>query len=137
MSEAAVSFPQPAESPLQKPFWDAAREGKLAVQRCRHCDHAFLPGREECPQCLSADIAWEYSSGGAKLISWVVYHRAFHPAFADRIPYAVAVVELNEGPRMISNISGPADLEDFRIGQPLNVRFDIEDETIVPRFEPA
>jgi len=87
----------------------ALAEGRLTFQRCRHCHHAWLPVREDCPNCLRADWGWEDASGGAKLISWVVYHTAYDDSVRDRLPYNVAVVELAEGPRLISNILAPND----------------------------
>lgn len=91
-------------TPLTEPYWRALGEGRLDFQRCAACEHAWLPPREECPNCLGSDWSWETASGRAKLVSWVVYQVAFNPAFAGRLPYNVAVVELAEGPRMITNI---------------------------------
>lgn len=102
--------------------------------RCKICSHAFLPAREDCPSCLSADPEWQTSSGRAKLVSWVVYHRAFHPAFADRIPYTAAIIELEEGPRLISNIIGVEDPEKLTIDEPLLVEIENDDGVYVPRF---
>ena len=91
-------------TPLTEPYWQALTEGRLDFQRCSGCRHAWLPPREECPNCLGSDWSWETASGRATLVSWVVYHVAFNPAFADRLPYNVAIVELAEGPRMITNL---------------------------------
>ena len=88
--------------------WEALTRGELLFQRCRACAHAWLPPREECPACLAANWDWQAASGWGKVISWVVYHVAFHPVFEDRLPYTVAVVELDEGPRMLTNLVGPA-----------------------------
>lgn len=101
----------PAElDPLTQEHWDALQRGELRFQRCV-CGHAWLPPREECPSCLAADWRWEVATGAARLISWVVYHRAFHSALRDRLPYAVALVELAEGPRLVAQLAdvpGPA-----------------------------
>ncbi len=102
MSDATV--PLPARDALSAPYWDALDEGRLTFQRCQACGRAWLPARAECPSCLRADWARETASGEATLVSWVIYHHAFHPAFADRLPYTVAVVQLAEGPRLISNL---------------------------------
>jgi hypothetical protein len=85
---------------------------------------------------LRDDWRWEDAGGDARLISWVVYHTAFHPAFKDRLPYTVAVVELTEGPRLISNIVG-ADPESLRIDQPLRLAIEREGNVAVPRYRPA
>lgn len=129
-------FPRPSNDPVQAPFWAALANGHLQFQRCGACQHAFLPARTECPACLAAEPGWETASGKASLVSWVIYHRAFHPAFADRLPYAVAIVELAEGPRMISNIIGAAP-EQLRIDAPLELVIEWEEEVSVPRFRLA
>lgn len=86
------------------PFWQELESGRLTFARCANCSHAWLPPRAECPQCLGADWEWEVASGRGHLISWVVYHVAYNDAFVDRLPYNVAIVELVEGPRMITNL---------------------------------
>jgi uncharacterized OB-fold protein len=82
----------------------ALEEGRLDHQRCRRCATAWLPPREACPACLADDWEWVTSSGRGRLVSWVVYHVAFDDEWADRVPYHVAVVELDEGPRLITNL---------------------------------
>ena len=104
-----MSFPLPEPTPLSQPYWDALREGCLTFQRCRHCGHAWLPPRAECPECLAAEWDWAGASGKGRLISWVIYHHAYHEAFKERLPYNVALVELDEGPRLITNIVNPDD----------------------------
>lgn len=134
--EAAAAL-RPPSHPLLDPFWHAVGEGRLTFQKCRHCGKSWLPPRSECPQCLQADWGWENASGEARLISWVVYHRAFHPAFAGRLPYTVAVVELAEGPRLASNIVGVADPEGLRVDQRLKLVIEQDFAMAVPRFTPA
>ena len=97
----AIPLPEPTE--LSKPYWDGLREGRLLIQRCA-CGHAFLPARKHCPACLAPDPSWERASGRGVILSWVVYHVAYHPAFESRLPYNVALVELDEGPRVLTNI---------------------------------
>lgn len=122
-------------TPLTEPYWAALERGELHHLRCASCGNAFLPAREECPRCLSGDVAWEPTSGRGRLISWVVYRQAPLPAFADRVPYTVAVVELEEGARMISNVVGPAD--DLRIEMPLVLTVERDLGLPLPRFAPA
>ncbi|WP_375691542.1 Zn-ribbon domain-containing OB-fold protein [Pseudooceanicola sp. LIPI14-2-Ac024] len=116
-------------------YWDALDRGRLCFQRCWSCGAAQLPAREECTTCLSPDLAWEAAAGGARLISWVVYHRAYHDAFADMVPYNVAVVELDEGPRLISNILAPNDT--LRIDMPLRLELGRRFDQAIPQFRPA
>lgn len=100
-----MEIPKPLHNEVTKPYWDALDQGHLVFQRCS-CGHAWLPPRRQCPQCLGDDVRWERASGRGRLVSWVVYHQAYHEAFAHRLPYNVAVVALDEGPRLITNITG-------------------------------
>lgn len=130
-----TEMPLPTVTPLTQPFWEGLEAGELRYQRCTGCAHAWLPAREECPRCLSDQVSWQASAGRGRLISWVVYHQAFHPAFAERLPYNVAVVELEEGPRLISNVN--ADQDALAIEMPLVVRIESESGIRVARFAPA
>ena len=98
-----MELPKPEPTELTRPYWHALREGHLVFQRCS-CGHAWLPARRHCPVCLKPEPAWERAAGTGRLLSWVVYHTVYHPAFADRLPYNVALVELDEGPRLLTNI---------------------------------
>ena len=133
----AAAALRPPEDPLSDPFWKSLADGRLTFQKCKHCGNSWLPARGECPKCLQSGWAWENASGDAKLISWVVYHRAFHPAFADRLPYTAAVVELAEGPRMTSNIVGVADPEKLKVDQRLKLTIEQDFGMAVPRFTPV
>ena len=137
METNASSVPPPERNALNTPYWDSLAAGALSFQRCSNCGHAWLPVRSECPHCLGADWRWETAAGGARLISWVVYHTAFHPAFAGRLPYTVAVVELDEGPRLISNLVGADPARPLAIEQRLRLVIEDESGTAVPRFVPA
>lgn len=137
MEKTAVTVPAPERDALNAPYWDSLTNGVLSFQRCTACGHAWLPARSECPGCLGENWQWEQAAGGAKLISWVVYHVAYHPAFANRLPYNVAVVELDEGPRLISNVVGIDDAEKLKIDQRLQLTVEDESGTAVPRFRPA
>ncbi|KCZ58688.1 Zn-ribbon domain-containing OB-fold protein [Hyphomonas chukchiensis] len=129
-----TDFPIPAIPEHALPFWEAAEKSQLRYMACNSCAHSFLPARTECPNCLAADLEWRMASGKAQLISWVIYHRAFHPAFADRLPYTVALVQLEEGPRMISNIVEPDPDTALTINLPLFVRFQDMGNLRIPVF---
>ncbi|MDY7546878.1 OB-fold domain-containing protein [Glaciimonas sp. CA11.2] len=131
------SAPAPQRDALNAPYWDSLARGTLSFQRCGCCGKAWLPARSECPGCLATDWRWEPASGSARLISWVVYHVAYHPAFENRLPYNVAVVELDEGPRLISNVVGIEDAENLKIDQPLRLVIEEENGIAVARFTPA
>ncbi len=125
-------LPLPERTALTEPYWKRLEEGLLHYQRCNRCRHAWLPPRAECPECLAEDWAWHAASGRAKLVSWVVFHLAYHDYFKDRVPYNVAIVELEEGPRLISNITGGAEL---KIDQPLRLVIEVENGVSIPRFK--
>lgn len=131
-----TALPLPDLGGLSRPFWDSLKQGILTFQRCSSCGYAWLPARSECPLCLGDAWQREPSKGDATLVSWVVYHEAYHPAFAQRLPYTVAVIQLEEGPRMISNIVG-ADPRQLRIDQSLRLEVQHEGDLAVPRFTPA
>ena len=101
-----MELPRPDIDETSRPYWSALREGLLVFQRCS-CGHAWLPARKHCPSCLSPEPRWECASGRGKLLSWVVYHQAYHPAFESRLPYNVALVQLDEGPRLLTNVTDP------------------------------
>ncbi len=136
-TDEALTIAAPERNEHNGPYWDSLAQGSLCFQRCDHCTHAWLPPRGECPACLADKHHWEQAKGGARLISWVVYHIAYHPAFKDRLPYNVAVVELDEGPRLISNVVGIEDPGTMRIDQRLRLAIEDESGTAVPRFAPA
>jgi uncharacterized OB-fold protein len=137
MGETTADVPLPVRDELSGPYWDALAQGQLTFQRCRRCGHVWLPARSECPRCLECDWAREIASGDARLVSWVVYHHAFHPAFAERLPYTVAVVELAEGPRLISNVIDAGDPETLTIDRPLRLIIERAFGISIPRFIPA
>jgi uncharacterized OB-fold protein len=124
----------PDITPLNEPYWKALEDGQLKYQHCRACGHAWLPARAECPSCLRADWAWQNACGQAKLVSWVVFHHAYHPSFKARIPYIVAIVELAEGPRLVSGIVGDGPL---RIDMPMMLLIERTEGIAVPKFAPA
>lgn len=111
----------------------ALDDGRLTFQRCKACGDAWLPARTECPACWSDDFGWEEAGGGGTVVSWVVFHVAFDPRFKERTPYNVALIDLDEGPRLISNIiEFPAD-EDL-IGRRVAMVFEEDMGRRLPRF---
>ena len=127
-------MPPPERTELTAPYWEGLEGGQLRFQRCAGCGNAWLPARSECPRCWSDKWAWEAAGGRGKLISWVVYHRAYHPAFKDRLPYNVAVVELAEGPRLITNITGVRAGEGLRADMPVELRVERDNDVPLARF---
>ncbi|GAA2324622.1 hypothetical protein Scani_68760 [Streptomyces caniferus] len=119
-----VRFDLPEVDAFTRPYWDAAAEGRLLLRRCRAegCGAAHHYPREFCPYCWSEDVGWEQATGRATLYTWSVVHRNDLPPFGERVPYVAAVVDLVEGPRMMTEIIDCPD-SDLRIGMPLGVHF--------------
>ena len=140
MSDTPKQFPPPLPlpDPLTQFFWDAAAEHKLMIQQCNDCGQHIHPPRPICRKCLSTDLAPVEVSGRATLYSWTVAEQAFHPYFADKLPYVYATVELEEqSTKLITNIVG-CPIGDLRVGMPLEVTFEPLGETItLPKFRPA
>lgn len=118
-------------------FDTALKAGRLEFQRCRTCNHAWLPERASCPNCLSTETAWDRASGRARVVSWIVYHRAYADHLKGKVPYNVAIVALEEGPQMITNILGGHPERDLHVGQPVEAVIDRDDATPLCRFRPA
>jgi hypothetical protein len=120
-----------------RPFWDAAREGRFLIARCSACGRAHHYPRPFCPFCWSEDVAWEDASGRATLYTHsTVYLNDLAP-FREALPYVAAVVDLEEGPRVMTQlVDCPPD--ELRIGMPLTVAFrELTDEVTAPVFRPA
>ena len=135
MSAAPPEFPAPDITPLNRPYWDGLKEGRLRFQRCRVCDHAWLPAREACPQCLSAEAEWQDSAGRGQVVSWVVYHTAYHPAFKARLPYDVTLVELDEGPRLLTNVIDSEAGHRLALGARVALAIEQEGDLALARFK--
>jgi uncharacterized OB-fold protein len=128
--------PVPTPDEASAPYFEGAAAGRLMLMRCRACGTHRYPSRERCDACWSTDTEWVQASGRATLHSWVLFHQVYHPAFADRVPYNVAVVELAEGPRITTNIVGCANA-DLHAGMPLEVTFEtVADGVALPKFRP-
>jgi uncharacterized OB-fold protein len=128
---------KPAISELNKPFWDACHAHKLIAQRCTSCREIRHPAASVCPNCLSTGFEWRELSGRGELLSYIVFHRGYHPYWSQRVPYNVAFIELEEGLRMFSNIVGMPN-ENLQVGQKVKVAFEQRDaDLVVPVFELA
>jgi uncharacterized OB-fold protein len=131
-----IDRPLPAINEDTAPYWEATRRGELRAQRCRACCHLWLPPAILCPKCLGDDLEWQRLSGRGTVYTFIVVHRPQHPAFFADAPYNVAIVELEEGVRMHTNVVECAN-EDLRIGMPVEVVFEkIDDEVTLPKFRP-
>lgn len=133
-ADPAPRKPLPQITDENRPFWAAAAVGELRMQRCLECGHVRFPIQPLCPRCISGKFEWTPLSGRGQVFAKVVYHRAFHPAYAAQVPYNLVLVQLAEGPRMYSNVIGDASAE-ICVGDQLEVVFDqVSDEVHIPRF---
>lgn len=122
---------------MSRPYWEGAKRHELLLQKCQECGYYRYPPGETCPSCLSDKLEWVKVSGRGSVYTWTVFHQAYHPAYKDDIPYAVVVVELEEGPRMITNLVN-CRIEDIKMGMPVEVVFDdVTEEVSLPKFRPA
>ncbi len=134
MSEGRRARPVP--TPETQHFWDGTRAGELRLQRCNACGKVYFPPRPFCPACAARDVAVFAASGKGRLYSYVIHHRPV-PGFTP--PYAIAVVELDEGPRMMTNITGcPQTPEALGLDMLVEVAFvKLDDEITLPLFRPV
>jgi sugar lactone lactonase YvrE/uncharacterized OB-fold protein len=133
----AKERPLPRIGPDSAPFWEAAREGRLSLPWCLECRRPHLPPGPVCPFCLSERLEWRSASGHGVVSSWTRVHKAWFPAFADDIPYVVAQIALDEGPRLTAGFFDYGALGP-RVGQKVAVDFErVTPEIALPRFRPA
>jgi uncharacterized OB-fold protein len=126
--------PQPVIDPGTKPFWDAAREHRLSLPHCGSCGQYHFYPRELCPHCYSDDLEWLDASGKGEVYSYTIARKPGGPAFAPDVPYVIAMIALDEGPRMLTNII-TGDVESVRIGARVTVSFDdVTPELTLPKF---
>lgn len=135
-SPTGAACPAPEPTPETLPYWQAAREGRLTIQRCSSChEHYFYP-RTHCPRCSSSQVVWVTASGRASLYSYVISHL---PAagFSEEGPFTIAIVKLSEGPLMMTSLRGVlADPAELMLDMALRVAFEPRGDWNVPVFEP-
>jgi uncharacterized OB-fold protein len=129
--------PVPVVNPWAKPFWDAARQERLIIQQCGDCGkHIFYP-RIACPDCFSDNLKWIEASGKGTIYAFTVVENNAPSAFIADIPYVVAVIRLEEGVQLLSNVVG-CDPYALRCDMPVEVTFEkLNDEFTLPKFKPA
>jgi uncharacterized protein len=137
MAEPQRARPKP--TPETQHFWDGTAQSELRLQRCDACANVYFPPRPFCPSCASRKVSVFKASGKGKLYSYVIHHRPV-PGFTP--PYSIAVVELDEGPRMMTNVVD-CDVDDVRVGMPVEVTFRAIDDSVtendrvtIPVFRP-
>lgn len=131
ISKHSTSTLSPVEAYIR-----ALREGRLMYQHCA-CGQSWLPPRFECPQCLRSAWSWREACGTARLVSWVVYNVAYDETLKNKLPYNVAIVELDEGVRLISNIIGTPDGDGLVADMRLALVLEREGDHVMARFKRA
>ncbi len=128
--------PLPRPDPVSKTFWDGCRDGRLLIQRCPSCGHRQFYPRALCTACGQTP-EWEQASGRGTVHTFTVIRQNYAKPFRDLLPYVVAMIELEEGPLMMGNLTD-CDVDAVRIGSPVEVWFDPADEdTAIPYWRPA
>ena len=137
-----MDLDRPLPSPMTpeaKPYWDGLREHKLMLPRCSDCQHVFFYPRVLCPRCHARNIGWIQASGRGKLHAFEIAHQAFNRAWKVKPPWVLAMIELEEGPRMMSNlVNVPPDPAHVKCDMPVEVTYlDVTPEVTLPLFQPA
>ena len=128
-------FEPPADE-VSEPFWEATRDGRLLVQWCLDCDAAVFFPRAVCPRCLGTSLEWRASLGTGTVYAATVEHRPQNPMMADRAPYVVALVDVDDGWRMLTSVVG-RDPDDIVVGMRVAVTWEaLSDGRHLPLFTP-
>jgi hypothetical protein len=136
-TEYSKPLPRPLNPVLTQPFWEAARRHELVIPRCQTCDYIFFYPRSECPRCFGTNVEWARVSGRGRLHSYTIVYQPANAAFRADAPHIYAVVQLDEGPRMVSNIV-QCNLDAVRVDMPLVAVFDdVTAEWTLVKFKPA
>jgi uncharacterized protein len=137
MTSYAKPLPQP--DPVTLPFWEGLKAHTLRLQRCAACSTFVFYPRAVCPHCFSASLEWIEASGRGTLHTFTIVHRAPTPEFRGDVPYVVALVDLEEGVRMMASLLDVTPEPDaIQIGMPLEIVYDdVTPEVTLPRFRPA
>jgi uncharacterized protein len=120
---AEYKKPLPVIDEDNAPYWEYCKNHELRMQKCKQCGHIRFPPGIVCPKCHSMEYDWTKMSGKGKIFTWVVFQKAFHEAYKEEIPYAVAIIKLEEGPKMESNITGIGPHE-IKMDMPVELYFD-------------
>ncbi len=137
-----IEKPMPNPTEDTEKYWEATRKGELLIMACGDCGHRYMPPMPICPVCWSESVKWTKASGRGKVYSFIVVHRPQHPAFFPDAPYNVAMIDLEEGPRIHSRIvTEPGQMIDptlIKVDMPVEVVFEkIDSETTLPMFRPT
>ncbi|SFM34100.1 hypothetical protein SAMN04487943_11428 [Gracilibacillus orientalis] len=128
-----ISFPEPTITAVSKPFWDKVAEKQFYLQQCDDCAQWVFYPRAHCPHCFGSHLTWKEASGQGKLKSWSMVHRTGHPAWQERTPYAVGIVELAEGPSLLTHLL--INEQELHYQLPVEISFQSLNERLLPFFQ--
>lgn len=139
MTTRPYSLPLPQPQPESDFYWEKTKVHELWLKRCDDCQRAFFYPRAICPNCFSRNTRWLQSSGRGTLYAFAIVHRPPSPAWQEKVPYVAALVELEDGVRLPTNlVDVEPDPAKIKIGMPVQVVFeDVTDKITLPKFRPA
>jgi uncharacterized OB-fold protein len=137
-TQASYKKPIPMITPESERYWQGCKQHELWLRYCNSCAKAYFYPRDICPSCGSREVTWKQASGRGSIYTFAIVQRAPTPAFAEDVPYVNAIVELEEGPRMLASLVGvEAEPGKVSVGMPVEVTFeDISEEISLPKFRP-
>ena len=137
MNEPTRPLPNPDEYDTRE-FWAATKNKQLKYQQCNTCNTVVFYPRRHCTGCTSGELEWKTASGTGTVYTYSVVRQSYHPFFRNKIPYAVAWIDLDEGPRLLSNVVGVTDpLKDIKIGMKVQVEWEEHESLCIPLFRPS
>jgi len=139
MAEVNANRPLPSLGEADTgPFWEGTNQKQLRYQRCDDCGTVVFHPRRHCTGCTSGNLSWHTASGNGTLYTFSVVRQSYHPFFRTKVPYAVAWVDLDEGPRLLTNITGVTDpSNELQCGQRVTVEWEEHDDLNIPLFRPV
>lgn len=127
--------PKPKITPGAQHYWDCATKERFVIPQCKDCDSVFFYPRMWCPFCFSQNLGWHNASGNGKVYSFSIIYQAPFPAYKNAVPYVLAIIELEEGPRMMANVLN-CDPQSIAIDMPVGVIFEERGDMKIPQFQP-
>jgi uncharacterized protein len=136
MNEPVRPLPRADEFDTRE-FWEGTKQHEFRYQQCNQCDEVVFYPRRHCPGCTGGELVWKVSAGKGTVYTYSVVRQSYHPFFRNRVPYAVAWIDLEEGPRILSNVVGVDDpLTDVSIGMAVQVEWEEHESLNIPLFRP-
>jgi uncharacterized OB-fold protein len=135
MSEPTRPLPRIDEADTAE-FWRRTRNLALCFQQCDDCGAVVFYPRSHCTGCLGANLSWHESKGEGQIYTFSIVRQSYHPFFRTKVPYAIGWVDLDEGPRILTNFTGVNDPDELRIGQRVVVEWETHEDLSIPLFRP-